>query len=321
MRQVFILLASIAIVAALEGARQLWRWSADAKREELRRRLRALGSEDAGGGAALLRQGRLAANPALDALLRRIPVAARLERLLEQADVSITVAQLLGWTALAACAGVIAAGALRLGPVLTTFLATLGLLAPAGLLLGARERRSRRLSEQLPDALDMMSRSLRAGHALTSAFEVVASEMPEPVAVEFGRAFEAQRLGLTAENAIVQMTERAPGNRDLKIFAVSVLIQRETGGNLAELLGNIADTIRARYRFFGKLRALTAEGRASGLILAALPFIAALVISTLRPGYLLPLVQTPSGHVLLAVGCAIWLLGVIWLYRLTKVDF
>ncbi len=121
------------------------------------------------------------------------------------------------------------------------------------------------------------------------------------------------------EQAIVQMTERAPGNRDLRIFAVSTLIQQETGGNLAEMLGNIAETIRARYRFYGKLRALTAEGRASGLVLAALPFVTIGAMRVVNPGYI-ALFWEDGGRGALVLAVALWLLGVAWLVRLTKVD-
>ena len=115
-----------------------------------------------------------------------------------------------------------------------------------------RGQRSRRLSEQLPDALEMMARSLRAGHALSSAFKMVATEMPTPVSIEFGRAFEAQELGMPFEKAVGDMTRRAPDNQDLKIFALSVIVQKETGGNLVEIIEKIADTVRNRVQVPGQ---------------------------------------------------------------------
>jgi tight adherence protein B len=319
MQQVLLLLTAIALVAFLEGARQIYRWAEEKRAEELRRRLRALRDEDRT-ESILLRRDRLAASPGIDALLRHVPLALRLERILQQADSRFTVAQMIGWSALLACGGVVLTSVLRLGVALGAVLVLIGLAIPTVLLIIARERRSQRLSEQLPEALDMMARSLRAGHALTAAFEVVAGEMPEPVAVEFGRAFEAQRLGISSDQAIVQMTERSPGNRDLQIFAVSVVIQRETGGNLAELLGNIAETIRARYRFYGKLRSLTAEGRASALVLGSLPFGMALFLRIVNPKYLVPLGTTSMGRAILAGAVIAWLSGIIWMYRMTKVD-
>jgi tight adherence protein B len=318
-RELLIVLLCVTAIGVVEGLRQLIHWSGEKRRGELQRRLQSVVGAPGSGGATLLRKGRLAASPALDAVLRVIPLARRAELLLEQADSRFTVAQLFGWTALAGCAGLALGAVLRTGVLIGLAFAVVGLTIPFLLLTVARAKRSNRLSEQLPEALEMMSRSLRAGHALTSAFEVVATEMPEPVSVEFARAFESQRLGLSVDRAIVQMTERAPGNRDLKIFAVSAVIQRETGGNLAEILGNIAETIRARYRFYGKLRALTAEGRASAVVLGALPIVVTVVLRIVNPKYFLVLLSG-SGRVILLFAILSWLVGLVWLVSLTKVD-
>ncbi|ACL66345.1 type II secretion system protein [Anaeromyxobacter dehalogenans 2CP-1] len=320
MREMLAFLSAVAFVALLEGARQLYRFTVEKKKEELRRRLRAIADPVAAAEGTLLRAGRVARNPAVAAFLKRLPFTARLEQLIEQADSQFSVAQVSAWSAMLAAAGAVLAGWLRMGLGLGGLLSAAGLALPTLLLVVARDRRSNRLSEQLPEALDMMARSLRAGHAFTSAFEVVATEMPEPVAVEFARAFESQRLGLPVEQAIVQMTERAPGNRDLRIFAVSALIQKETGGNLAEILGSIAETIRARYRFYSKLSALTAEGRASGAILGMLPILMALVLRIMNPAYMGRLVSDPLGHMIMLFAALSWLVGVAWLYSLTKVD-
>lgn len=319
MRELLAFLAAVTFVALLEGVRQLLRYTAEKRKDELRRRLRAI-TDPTTSDEPLLRAGRVARSSALAAFLKKLPTTALLERLVEQADSRFSVAQISAWSLMSAAGGFVVASWLRLGLMLGLAFAVGALGLPTLLLLAARERRSQKLSEQLPEALDMMSRSLRAGHAFTSAFEVVASEMPEPVAVEFARAFEAQRLGLPVEQAIVQMTERAPGNRDIKIFAVSAVIQKETGGNLAEILGGIAETIRARYRFYGKLRALTAEGRASGLILGSLPIIMAILLRVANPQYMSRLVTDPLGHLFVLFAVVSWGVGVIWLYRLTKVD-
>ncbi len=319
MRTVFIVVLSLALVLAFEAVYQAVRSVLQRRSDELKRRMQTLG-QALEGESNLLRRGRFAATPALDSLLRSLPLARRAEKLLESADSRITVAQLWGYSAL------LAAGALVLGVGLgLAFLPFILLVAgavgsPTVLLVLAAGRRSRKLSEQLPEALDMMSRSLRAGHATTAAFQMVATEMPEPVSLEFGRAFEEQRLGLSLEQAIVHMTERLPANRDLKIFATSAIIQRDTGGNLAELLAGIAETIRARYRFQGKLRTLTAEGRASGVILGALPLVFAGALQILNPKYFTPLMTEPAGHGLLLYAFVSWLLGILWLHRLTKVD-
>jgi tight adherence protein B len=182
-----------------------------------------------------------------------------------------------------------------------------------------RSRRSTKLSEQLPDALDMMGRSLRAGHALSSSFKMVASELPAPVSLEFARAFEEQNLGLPFEKAIAQMVKRCPTNRDLKIFAVSVIVQKETGGNLVEIIEKIAETIRQRYRFFGKLDTLTAEGRMSSYILGALPILTGFFIAFTNPPYVMLLFTTHMGNMIFGYAVVSWLVGFLVMRSMAKV--
>jgi tight adherence protein B len=319
MRTVFILLLSLAIVAGLEAAYYGVRHLLQRRSMELKRRLQSLGQAGTP-ESSLLRRGRLAAAPALDTLLRAMRPALWAERLLEAADSRLTVAQLWVYSASLAFGGFALTLALGFPFVLVLLVVGGSGAVPTLLLLASAERRNRKLSEQLPEALDMMSRSLRAGHAISAAFQMVAGEMPEPVSVEFGRAFEEQRLGLPLEQAIRHMTERLPKNRDLKILAVSTIIQKETGGNLAGLLSGIAETIRARYRFEGKVRALTAEGRASGVILSLMPVAFAFILGLLNPGYFAPLLTDPTGKLVTLCAVGAWLTGVLWLYRLTKVD-
>jgi tight adherence protein B len=307
-------------VALVEGLYHSVRFLAERKREELRRRLQSLGGGvDEAAELSLLRQGKLARSAFLDDLLQGVPFLGRLEQLVEQAHVDLTVAQLLVLSAMAALAGGTALGILG-GPVAGLVGALAGALTPTLVVMSIRRRRSAKMSEQLPDALDMMARSLRAGHALPSAFKLVASEMPNPVALEFGRAFEEQNLGMSFERAVLQMVKRTPGNRDLRIFAVSIIVQKETGGNLVEILEKIAETIRARYRFFGKLRTLTAEGRLSGVVLGALPIVTALLIGMSNPRYLSGLVATKMGQSFLVYAIASWLVGLLWLRKMSKVE-
>ncbi len=320
MNVLFVILVSVGLIATVEATVHAFRYAAEQRSRELRRRLQGLGSAG-GASTTLLRQGRYATTASLDSLLRDLPLARRVERLLVQADSSSTVAQIFGYSALAAVVGFTFGIVASLGIYLAAAVAIGAGALPFFLLLLARDRRSRNLSEQLPEALDMMSRSLRAGHATIAAFQIVATEMPEPISVEFGRAFEEQRLGLSMERAVVQMTERLPGNGDLKIFAVSTIIQKETGGNLSEILSNIAETIRSRYRFFGKLRALTGEGRASAVVLGALPLVTALAMQFTTPGYLAPLVTSTLGKMVLAYAVASWAVGLIVMYRMTKLDY
>jgi len=318
MRTTLVVVLSIALLGLLEAGFHGIRYLSERRGRELRRRLRA-GGGAIGLDAVLLRQGRFASLPFLDRWLSSLRWARRLEHLLEQADSRMTVAQLCTFSLLGAGVGALSSLWLGLGAGLALALA--GLFAPPLLLVQARERRSRQLSEQLPEALDMMARSLRAGHALSSAFQLVSTEMPEPISIEFARAFEEQRLGVPLERAVREMGARAPSNGDLKIFAVSTIIQKETGGNLAEILDGIATTVRERYRFFGKLRSLTAEARVSAWFVSLMPIALAAFLVFSQPGYMVRLVDNDMGRTILAGGVGAWMLGVVWFQRLTQFDY
>jgi tight adherence protein B len=196
-----------------------------------------------------------------------------------------------------------------------------GALLPIAFAMYSRSRRSTKFSSQLPEGLDMMVRSLRAGHGLSAAFKLVATEMPLPIAVEFARCFEEHNIGVDFRGAVENMTKRVPNNLDLKIFAVSVVLQHETGGNLVEILEQIAHTIRERYKFYGKLAALTAEGRISGLILGLLPFVTTALIAVGNPDYIAVLFKDPLGPYFIIAGLMLWLSGIVWMARLAKVDY
>ena len=295
MQIILIGILAFTVVAVMEALVHTLRFVTDKRKDELKRRLSSLGTSDAKAVTGLLRKGKLSAIPAIDALLRSIKLTARVESILEQTELEITVARLFAYCGAGAFVGLIL-GLLSDGGPLSGILVLLFGLLPFMFVLFMRSRRSRKLSEQLPEALEMMARSLRAGHALSSAFKMVATEMPTPVSMEFGRAFEAQELGLPFEKAVADMTRRAPDNQDLKIFALSVIVQKETGGNLVEIIEKIADTVRARYKFQGKLAGLTAEGRMSSYIVGALPFMTLLFLLFANRPYVMPLFTTDAGH-------------------------
>ena len=239
----------------------------------------------------VLRMGKLAVNPAIDALLRSLKVSARLEALLEQTELEMTVAQLLAYMGVARDLGLHARRARPRRDHVRDPAACCSACCRCSSSCSSAPSARTKLSQQLPDALEMMARSLRAGHALSSAFKMVATEMPTPVSIEFARAFEAQELGMPFEKAVADMTRRAPDNQDLKIFALSVIVQKETGGNLVEIIEKIADTVRGREKFQGKLRGLTAEGRMSSYILGALPFLSLLFMLFGNRAYLMPMFE------------------------------
>jgi tight adherence protein B len=181
-----------------------------------------------------------------------------------------------------------------------------------------RRRRLNKLSDQLPEVFELMGQALRAGHSLTSAIELVSKELPDPVGTEFGRVFQEQNLGLQLETSLQRMAERI-GNMDLNMFVTAVLIQRQTGGDLAELMDNIGEVIRDRIRIMGQVQALTAEGRLSGWALVALPFIVFIAAAILNPEYIQILIMTEKGRWMLGVACVFQILGIISIRKIVNI--
>jgi tight adherence protein B len=312
---IFLVLLVVAFAAA-ETVYFFVRYVGERKGEELKRRLRIVGGTE---GVQILRRRRLARSPLLNELFSGWETMERLEKLLDQTDLQSSVAQIVAYMLGLVALGIVVGLVLRSVPLMVVLPALLG-AAPLFVILSARDKRARQISDQLPDALEMMSRAIKAGHALPSSFKLVAQECPAPVAVEFAKAYEQQNLGLAFEQAVVAMTERVPSNLDLKLFAVSVMIQKETGGNLVEVLTAIADTMRERFKFYSKLRALTAEGRLSGWILGALPIVVAFIIYLTNRDYLSELGHG-LGRTILLGGVTMWLIGVAWIRKLAQVEY
>jgi len=288
------------------------------KQADLRRRLRQVGIQAEGGGL-LLRASRLAKSDQLRSLLGSSNVFLNLEKMLMQSSLEWTVAGLLVYSIVGAVVGMMLGGLMR-SPAAGLLCVAAGALLPFFMVMRSRTKRSQEISRQLPEALDMIVRSLRAGHALPTSIKLAAHELPTPIATEFGRAYEETVLGESLEQATLNMAERVPGNLDLRIYAVSLVITKQTGGNLAEMLEKIGTTIRERYKFYGHLRALTAEGRMSGVILGALPWVVLVVIWMTRRKYLQEFWDDPMGKWMAAGGMMLWITGVLWMKRMTKVE-
>lgn len=242
----------------------------------------------------------------------------RLEMMLLEAGNPYPFSTLVLRVGVAASVGVVALGIATRGPM-----ALLGLLfglIPIMLLRSAGASRARSLSEQLPDALDLVGRSLQAGHGFSDAMKLCSEEMPDPVAFEFGRVFEENNLGRDMRECLNSMSMRSPSNFDLKLFVSSVLLQRDTGGNLIEILNTISRTVRDRFVFEAKVRALTAEARISSIILGGLPFALLCLISLTRPEYLQPLIHDPLGQKIAAGGALWFCTGVFVMRAVSKVE-
>lgn len=250
--------------------------------------------------------------------VQRKGLDAQLEDVIRQAGTPYTLNALYGRMAMAGLGGVIVMFIALRGP-----LALAGIVfayVPVMLLSGQAEARARKLAEQLPDGLDLLARSLQAGHGISEAMRGVAEEMPMPLAQEFGRVYEEHNLGQDFRVCLQNLCRRNPSSFDLQIFVSSVLLQRDTGGNLVEILNNISNTIRQRFVFTGKVRALTSEARFTAYILGGLPFFIGGLILVIRPEYLHPLAQDPLGNLMLA-GCAVsFSVGVFMMRETSKVE-
>lgn len=268
----------------------------------------------------LLREELLSDIPMLHRVLLRFEVFNRLKELLRQADMKIVVNIFLLITLIAALLAGWLVFIVSGSAVITLLIMPLAALLPLLYILRQRRKRFDLFLEQLPDALELMIRSLQAGHSFTSALQTVATEMPDPVAREFGKAYEEQNLGLSARIALENLVERVPIT-DLKLCVTAILIQREIGGNLAEVLHNISHTIRERFRIQGEIRVKSAQARLSGYIVSALPFVVFMLISLTYPAYLQPLYEHESGNYIIALGIGMQITGWIIIRRITRIEF
>jgi tight adherence protein B len=185
-------------------------------------------------------------------------------------------------------------------------------------LLRRRNQRLQKLEAQLPDALDLMSRALRAGHAFPSALAMVGGEAADPIASEFRITSDEIGFGVSVDNALTHMAKRIP-SPDMGYFVMAVIIQRETGGNLAELLGKLATLVRERFKLFAKVRVLAAEGKLSAYILTGLPFCVAAAIHAMNPEYLSVLFTDPMGLRVVYVALVMMLVGIFTMWRIIDI--
>jgi tight adherence protein B len=181
-----------------------------------------------------------------------------------------------------------------------------------------RRSRLRKFGAQLPDALELVARALRAGHSLAAGFQLVGNEMAAPMGEEFTRVYEEQNLGIPLEEALEDMAERVP-NLDLRFFATAVIIQRQSGGDLAEILDKIGHLVRERFKIWGQVQALTGEGRLSGIVLLALPPVLFITMYKLNPGYVMMLFEDPMGKQMLAAALVLQAVGAIVIRKIVTI--
>lgn len=317
--QIFLLFCFLAVVLALEGGYLAWNDSRGPEAQRLQRRLRAMSAGEHGAATVQLSKQREAAEiNGLERLLLRLPRLPWLERCLLQAGSTQSESHVIMVCLIAALAVFVLSKLFGWPIWVCLALAAAAGFYPIQRLLAARRRRLRRFEEQLPDALDLMGRALRAGHAFSGAIGMVGTESNDPIAGEFRTTFDEINYGIPLNDALLNLVKRVPST-DLRYFVIAILLQRETGGNLAEMLDNLSTLIRARFKLLGTIRALSAEGRLSAWILSLLPVVAAAGLSVINPDLMSILWKDDFGLRLVVAALVMQTLGCIWMWRIIKI--
>lgn len=269
--------------------------------------------------AALLRDEMLSRIPAFDTLLRRSERVSELQKMLGQGEVNVRAGNFL---MLCAVSAVIFAILLSIagGNIIFGWAgAVLGFFIPYAYASHRRAKRFQRFEEKFPEAIDTLARAVRAGHAFTTAIEMISNEVSEPVASEFRQLYEEQKFGLPVRDALLNLADRIP-LVDVKFFVTAVMLQRETGGNLAEILDNLSYVIRERFKILRQVRVHTAQGRLTMVLLMALPPTIVVIMLTLNPAFIRPLFMDPVGHILIVAGITLQTVGYFFIRRIIRIQ-
>lgn len=317
--QVFMICAFIAIVLFLEGLYLLWSANKSPEVKRIEQRLRAVDAGALpGADASILKQRLLSEVPELQRLFARMPRLREFDRVVEQSGVNASVGQIL---LIAVVAGVACYGLARLFSLPIFAALTLGVIAgslPFIHIFRQRKARIQKLEQQLPDALDLISRALRAGHAFGSGLKMVGEEMADPIAKEFRITHEEVSYGVALQQALLNLGARIPST-DLRYFVIAILIQHDSGGNLTEVLGNLSALIRERFKLLQKVRVLAAEGKMSAWVLGILPFAVAAAINVVNPGFMKVLWTDPMGIKMVYIMLTMMIFGILWMRKIIRI--
>jgi tight adherence protein B len=314
----FVFLAGLFMVYALY---LITSRSSDAKRALLKERLADAirsSAHSTDEDVQLARQELMSEIPWVNRMLLRMQVTSRLKEIIDQADSQITVMRLVLFSLTAGVLAFLAVTMLSPSLLMALFFGVVATALPFFHILSKRRKRLNKFLQLLPDALDLMSRGLSAGHAFTEALQMVASEMPEPISMEFRKTYEEQNLGLSLKLALENLVQRVP-LLDLRMCVTAVMIQRETGGNLSELLEKVAHTIRERFRIMEDLKTMTLSSRWSAWLLCGLPIFLAVYVTVMNPGYMDVMWRDQRGHWLLAIAGIMQVLGMLMVQKIMKI--
>ncbi len=256
--------------------------------------------------------------PILNRILSSLNVAVLIDKRLRQADLKMNVGTFVLLSGALLVIG-LAAGSYLHWPLLVSIVVGVLLFFIPNIVVDFKRRlRVKKFLSRFPDALEMFARSLRAGHSFTGAIQLVAQEMPEPIGPEFRKVFDEQNLGIPLRQALIGLTERVD-SLDVKFFVTAILIQRETGGNLAEIIDKISYVIRERFRIHGQLKIFTAQARLTGGILAFLPIGVGFLLWTINPDYMRPLWVERAGKILIGIAVAMQVTGMLVIRKIIRI--
>lgn len=313
-------LVFVAVMLMLEGLYMMWNSYKGPQAKKITRRLQALSaSSDESMQAKLLRQRMMSELPFMERFLYNLPRMHQLDRMLVQADLRWTVSRLL-----LTCAALGSITFLLLYSYFaqpfgfSLFAMALMTIAPLAYVRRLRAKRMAKMERQLPDALDLMTRALRAGHAFSSGLQMIGEEMPDPIASEFSAVADEVNFGVSLQQALINLTERVPIT-DLRYFVVSVLIQRDSGGNLTEVLGNLSRLIRERLKLMGRVKVLSSEGRLSAWVLGLMPFALGGIMTLGNRDFMKPMWEDPIGISITRVMIVTMVFGILLLRKIARI--
>jgi tight adherence protein B len=310
--------AFLAVMLFATGALYMARAQANKRVRDRLQDVVLVGDGDDASRSVILRDMELSSIPFLNDLLKHARWAQKLDNLLVQGGMSIRLGTFILLIAFMGAAGFFVVSTVFHQPLIGL---GVGVFTGSWPLLYARYKKAQRIrkfEQQFPDALDMLTRALRAGLALNGAIQIVADESPDPVAQEFRVLFEENRLGLDMKEGLKKLAGRVDST-ELRLFVTAVILQRETGGNLTEILERAAAIIRDRFRILGDIRTLTAQARLSGLVLAVLPIVMAGIVFVLAPEYLKGLAADPVGRALIVAAVALQVIGFLIIRRIVNI--
>ncbi|QAU33450.1 type II secretion system F family protein [Janthinobacterium sp. 17J80-10] len=314
-------LVFVAAVLLVEGLYLLWKAHRGPEAKKLENRLQALSASfDTTAKTQLLKRQMISDVPLLERLFLNLPQVNELQRLLHQAGLSWTVSRLV-LTCAALGAGLLGSAVLLHQPTLASLIAgAAGAGVPVLLAINKRRHRLGKIEQQLPDAIDLLNRALRSGHAFSSGLKMIGEEMPEPIASEFRIVHDEVNFGVSLQQALTNLSQRIPLT-DLRYFVVSVLIQRDSGGNLTEVLGNLSHLIRERLKLAAKVKVLSSEGRLSAWILVIMPFALGAIMNIVNPGFMAPLWTDPIGIAIVKYMLTLMFFGVLIMRKIIKIRY